>query len=286
MINFEVLFNGIILGSLYGLMSCGYSLIYGVGKVSNLAYGHLYMLSTFLGYLILSNDLGLLVAIPFVVVITIISGIITQYLLEKAEGEHSREIFLSLGIAIILENLLLAYFGGSYRFGPSYIFGTIDIGDIRIATYRVIIFVLSLAMFLALSIIVAKTRLGKSMRAVSQDEDASWLMGVDVGRVKLITGGIAGGLAAAAALLLLPIYPIYPAMGWEYLLVGFAIVILGGMGSINGTLLGGIILGASESLFGYYISAGLRGALYFVTIIIVILIKPEGLFGKKEKGIK
>ncbi|MFW9801763.1 MAG: branched-chain amino acid ABC transporter permease [Candidatus Thorarchaeota archaeon] len=282
MLNLEILFNGIILGSLYGLIGCGFTLIYGVGKIANLAYGHIYMAATYLAYLMIING----IALPVVVLVTagasLAIGVVTQRIIERAEGSHNRELFISLGIAIILENLLLAYFGGMYRFAPDFMYGTIEIGDIVLETYRVVIFALTLIIFIVLSLIIAKTRVGRSMRAISQNEDASWLMGIDVERVKLATGGIAGGLAAIAALLLLPLYPIYPAMGWTYLLVGFAIVILGGMGSVKGTLLAGVVLGAGESLFAYYISTGLRGTIYFITIIIVILIRPEGFFGSKE----
>ncbi len=282
MLDLGILFNGIILGSLYGMIACGFTLIYGVGKVANLAYGHLYMASTYLAYLLVTSGVALVLMAPLTIAATVVMGILTQYIIQRGKGNFNRELFISLGIAIIIENLLLAYFGGTYRFAPNFVYGTIVIGDIVLETYRVIIFALTMIVFLVLSLMVAKTRFGRSMRAVSQKEDASWLMGIDVERVKLTSGGLAGALAATAAILLLPLYPIFPSMGWNYLLVGFAIVILGGMGSILGTLSAGVVLGAGESLFGYYISAGLRGTVYFVAIIIVILIRPQGLFGKKE----
>ncbi len=282
MINLEVLFNGIILGSLYGLMSSGYSLVYGVGKVANLAYGHMVIASIFVSYLTLFQwDLSFWIGAPIAVIAAVLISMGTMVLLERVTDNEQRVIFLSLGLAIILENVLLAIFGGTYRFAPTIITGIVEIGDIRIQLYRIVVFVITISIFVVLSIIVAKTRLGRSMRAVSQSEDAAWLMGIDVKRVKFATSGIAGGLAGLSALLLLPIYSIYPSMGWEYLLIGFAIVILGGLGSLNGTLLGGIILGTTESLFGYYFIPGLRGAVYFVVIIVVLLIRPRGILGKK-----
>lgn len=283
MINLEVLFNGIILGSLYGLMSSGYSLVYGVGKVANLAYGHMVVASIFMAYLTLFQwDLIFWVGAPIAVIIAVLISMGTMVLLERVTDNDQRVIFLSLGIAIILENILLAIFGGTYRFAPTIITGLVEFAGIRIQTYRIVVFVITIAIFIGLSLVVAKTRLGRSMRAVSQSEEASWLMGIDVKRVKFATSGIAGALAGLSAILLLPIYSIYPSMGWDYLLIGFAIVILGGLGSLNGTLLGGIILGTTESLFGYYFIPGLRGAVYFVVIIIVLLIRPRGLLGKKE----
>jgi len=283
LINLEVLFNGIILGCLYGLMSSGYSLVYGVGKVANLAYGHMVIASIFMAYLTLFQwDLLFWVGAPLAVIAAVLISIGTMVLLERVTDNDQRVIFLSLGIAIIIENILLAIFGGTYRFAPTIITGLIEFAGIRIQTYRIVVFVITIAIFVGLSLIVAKTRLGRSMRAVSQSEDASWLMGIDVKRVKFTTSGIAGLLAGLSAILLLPIYSIYPSMGWDYLLIGFAIVILGGLGSLNGTLLGGIILGTTESLFGYYFIPGLRGAVYFVVIIIVLLIRPQGLLGKKE----
>jgi len=282
MINLEVFFNGLILGSLYGLMSGGYSLIYGVGKVSNLAYGHMYIASTFLAYMLYKQFQSLLVVVPVVLFLTFLLGVATQYLLELVSEDHSRVLFLSLGIAIILENLLLAYFGGIYRFSPRYISGLIEFAGIRLDIYRVITFAVTISLYILMSLLVTKTQFGTEMRAVSQNEDASWLMGINVQRVKLLTGGIAAGLAGVAAILLLPIYPIYPAMGWEYLLVGFAIVIVGGLGSLNGTLIAGVILGAAESLFGYYVSSGLRGVFYFSIVVVVLLIRPQGILGKKR----
>jgi len=282
LINLEVLFNGIMLGSLYGLMSSGYSLIYGVGKVSHLGYGHMVISSIFVSYFALFMwDLNILIAAPIAVAASVAISLFTMYLLQRVAQNDQRVIFLSLGMAIVMENLLLAAFGGNYRFAPTVIPGIIEIAGVRIATYRLVVFVITIAIFAILSLLVNRTRVGRSMRAVSQREDASWLMGIDVKRVKMLTAGLAGALAAISGLLLLPIYAIYPAMGWEYLLIGFAIVILGGLGSLNGTLLGGVVLGTAESLFGYYVSSGLRGVLYFVVIIIVLLVRPSGLLGKK-----
>ena len=279
---FEIFFNGIILGSLYGLMSSGYSLVYGVGKVANLAYGHMVIAAIFMSYLTLFQwNLSFFIGAPIAVGVAVLISMGTMVLLERVTDNEQRVIFLSLGLAIILENVLLAYFGGTYRFAPTVISGLVEFGGVRIQLYRIIVFLCTLGIFGGLSLIVAKTRLGRSMRAVSQSEDASWLMGIDVKRVKFATAGIAGLLAGLSALLLLPIYSIYPSMGWEYLLIGFAIVILGGLGSLNGTLLGGIILGTTESLFGFYFIPGLRGVVYFVVIIIMLIIRPRGILGKK-----
>jgi len=283
MINLEILVNGILLGGLYGLMASGFSLIYGVGKVVNLAYGHIFMVAVYMMYLMtVSWKLNFLVAFPLTLLITVFLGIGVQYLLERVALSHLRVLFLSVGLATILENLLLAYFGGVYRFVPSPIPGLIDIGGIRLQTYWVITFASTLLIYVALSAIIASTYLGKSLRAVSQNEEASWLMGIDVRKIKILAGGIASALASIAATFILPIYPICPHMGWTYLLFGFAIVVLGGMGSILGTLMGGVILGMCELLFGYYISSGLRGILFFLTIVIVISIRPEGLLGKRK----
>jgi branched-chain amino acid transport system permease protein len=263
-------------------MSSGYSLVYGVGKVANLAYGHMVIASIFMAYLTLFQwDLSFWVGAPLAVLVAVLISMGTMILLERVTDNEQRVIFLSLGLAIIIENVLLAIFGGTYRFAPTILPGLVEFAGIRIQLYRIVVFVITIAIFVVLSLIVAKTRLGRSMRAVSQSEEASWLMGIDVKRVKFATSGIAGVLAGLSALLLLPIYSIYPSMGWDYLLIGFAIVILGGLGSLNGTLLGGIILGTTESLFGYYFIPGLRGAVYFVVIIIVLLIRPRGIFGKE-----
>lgn len=283
MINLEVLFNGIILGSLYGLMSSGYSLIYGVGKVSNLAYGHIVIASIFVSYMtIFAWGLGFWIGAPVAIIVGVLISLGTMFLLERVTDNVQRVIFLSLGLAIIIENILLALFGGTYRFAPTVIPGIVDFWGVRIGAYRLVVFACTMVIFAAITLIVNKTSVGRSMRAVSQSEDASWLMGIDVKRIKFVTAGLAGMLAALSALLLLPMYSIYPSMGWEYLLIGFAIVILGGLGSLNGTLLGGIILGTTESLFGYYILPGLRGAIYFIVIILVLLIRPSGILGKKE----
>jgi branched-chain amino acid transport system permease protein len=264
-------------------MSSGYSLVYGIGKVANLAYGHMVIAAIFMSYLTLVFwDLNFWIGAPLAVFVAVLISVGTMVLLERVTDDDHRVIFLSLGLAIILENVLLAIFGGTYRFAPTLITGLFEFGGVRIQNYRIVVFAITITIFFVLSAIIAKTRLGRSMRAVSQSEDASWLMGIDVKRVKFATSAIAGILAGLSALLLLPIYSIYPSMGWEYLLIGFAIVILGGLGSLNGTLIGGIILGVTESLFGFYFIPGLRGAVYFVVIIIMLLIRPHGILGKKE----
>jgi branched-chain amino acid transport system permease protein len=193
---FEIFFNGIILGSLYGLMSSGYSLVYGVGKVANLAYGHMVVAAIFMSYLTLFQwNLNFFIGAPIAVAVAVLISMGTMVLLERVTDNEQRVIFVSLGLAIIIENVLLAYFGGTYRFAPTVITGLVEFAGIRVQLYRIIVFVCTLGIFGALSLVVAKTRLGRSMRAVSQSEDASWLMGIDVKRVKFATAGIAGLLA-------------------------------------------------------------------------------------------
>ena len=282
----EQVINGIIIGSMYALIGSGIALIYGTMRVLNLAHGEFYMLGGyFIFFLAVTYGVPSWLAIPVAVFATFILGVLIQrltihYLLEK-EGWLFSTIAVTLGLSIFLQNAALLMFGEQFQSVPYYIDGMIEIGSIRLPLQRLLIFVVAVITIAAMTFILKKTRLGWAIRATSQDRDAAAVVGIPAHRIYLITFGIAGALGAIAAAMLAPIYAINPWSGLPILLKGFVVVILGGLGSFPGAIVGGLFLGVVEAIGVQLTSSEWRDVIAFALMIAVIWWRPWGLFGRK-----
>ncbi|WP_436643116.1 branched-chain amino acid ABC transporter permease [Microbaculum sp. FT89] len=282
----EQIINGIVIGSMYALIGSGIALIYGTMRVLNLAHGEFYMLGGyFVFFLVVTYGVPAYLAIPVAVLMTFLLGAIIQrltifYLLAR-EGWAFSTIAVTLGLSIFLQNAALLLFGEQFQSVPYYLQGVIEFAGIRLPVQRLLIIVVALVTIGAMTFVLKKTRLGWAIRATSQDLDASAVVGIPAQRIYMITFGLAAALGAVAAAMLAPIYAINPWSGLPILLKGFVVVILGGLGSFPGAIAGGLILGVVEAIGVQLTSSEWRDVIAFTLMILVVWIRPWGLFGQK-----
>ncbi|TFB77297.1 branched-chain amino acid ABC transporter permease [Cryobacterium glaciale] len=282
MTTIQILVSGVLIGGVYALLAVGITLVLGVMKIVNFAQGELLMVGMYLT-LLLHTVLGLhpYVAFPIVVVALfgLGAGIHFGLLRWVVDRGHTQQIVLTLGIGIVLQSAALMIFGGSFQSLQIEPFrgGSIVIGSISIGTTRLAAFVVAGIATIALLFLLDRTLTGKAMRATAMDRDAATLMGIPVQRVYLITMGIGSALAGAAGVMLMPIYPVYPTVGVNILLIGFVVVVLGGLGSVAGAFLGGIIIGVVEALAGFWLGAAMSQIVVFALFIVILLVRPQGI---------
>lgn len=279
----HVLVIGILLGGIYGLVSIGLNLIFGVIRIVNFAHGELVMLGMYGAYFAYATmGLDPYVAVFLVVPALFIVGVIVHRLvLQPLHAESSMQIFATFALLIIFQNVVLALTRGEGYSVASRVAGvTIGISDVRLTLTRLVILVAVTATAVALHLFLKRTLIGKSIRAVTQDRQAARLMGINVERTFTITFGIGAALAGLAGVLLAPIYTLSPGIGGNFILAAFAVVVLGGLGSVAGAYFGGMIVGLVEAFAGYYIDPELKQAIWFVIFLTVLVIRPTGLFGQ------
>lgn len=280
--------NGLQLGSIYALVALGYTMVYGIAKLINFAHGDIIMVGAYFA-LLMFNFLGfnLIATIIGIVLLCALLGVVIERVAYKPLRNSSRMSVLitAIGVSFLLENLFLLIFSSTPRPFPnrfpqnSFVFGKIQISYLSMFTI-VITFIIMIFLYL----FVNKTKLGKAMRAVSQDTGASQLMGININTTISITFFIGSGLAAIASIMYSSTYPlINPYMGSMLGIKAFVAAVLGGIGVIPGAMLGGIIMGITESLVKGYISSSMADAFVFIILILVLLIKPSGILGQNVK---
>lgn len=279
----HVLVVGILLGGIYAVVSIGLNLIFGVIRVVNFAHGELVMLGMYGAFLAYST-LGLdpYVSILLVVPALFVFGLVIQRLvIEPLQAESMMQMFATFALLTILQNVVLAITRGEGYSVPTKVAAAgLQLGDIRITATRLIILVAVTTIAVLLHLFLQRTLLGKSIRAVTQDRQAARLMGINVERTFMVTFGIGAALAGLAGALIAPIYTLAPAIGGNFILAAFAVVVLGGLGSVAGAYFGGMIVGIVEAFAGYYIDPELKQAIWFLIFLAVLIVRPTGLFGQ------
>jgi branched-chain amino acid transport system permease protein len=277
--------NGIATGAVYALVALGLTLIYGVLHIVNFAHGSLLMLALY-GVYFLYTLLGIdpYLALPIVVPAMFVLG----YALQRtviATASHGREdniLLVTLGLSIVIDNLALYLWSADTRtINPSYAFDTVDLGVAFIAVPKLVSFTGALLVTALLWLLIQRTDLGKAIRAVSRERQGARLVGIDVEHIFAMSFGIGIACVGAAACLLLPSYYAHPGVGESFVVVAFTIVVLGGMGSFVGALIGGFIIGLTESLGGLFLGENLGRIGVFVIFIAILLFRPTGLFGQR-----
>jgi branched-chain amino acid transport system permease protein len=285
----NMLFNGTLNGAVFSLIALGYSLVYGVGKIMNLAHGAYFMLT---GYLLLwgnrlifgSTFISVIFALVFV---TVIGGLTYVLLIEPLQDSHVGVVLITFALAFMIEQIISIVSGTTSASIKDFIIfkGSTEILGYGVLNQFIFFIMISLVIVSLFALFINKSKLGKSIRAVSQDREAATLMGINANRVLFYTVMISAFLAAIAAFLYLPGAALSgPTMGWEYLTTSFAVVILGGMGSLIGSIVGGYIMGFITSFTNVFVPNGAAWAhiVPIIVIVIVLIIRPRGLFGKKE----
>ncbi|MEE3486537.1 MAG: branched-chain amino acid ABC transporter permease [Bulleidia sp.] len=280
------LISGLSLGSVYAIIALGYSMVYGIAKMLNFAHGDIIMIGAYAAFFMLSAGLGTLPAILFSVVICLVLGVLIERLAYKPLRQASSlsVLITAIGVSYFLENAAQLAWGSDSKFFPQTAMpeGGITIGSLTISWLSIITLVSCIVIMLVLSWFINNTNTGRAMRACAEDKGAATLMGINVDRIISITFAIGSGLAAIAAILLASTYPvIYPTMGSMPGIKAFTAAVLGGIGSIPGAFVGGLLLGVIENLSKAYISQQLSDAIVFGVLIVILLIKPAGLLGRK-----
>ncbi len=278
------LINGIHVGSIYALVALGYSMVYGIVKLINFAHGDIIMVGAYIAWLTISSLgmpvwAGIIAAILFCTLL----GVVVEKVAYKPLRNSARISLLitAIGISLLLENLAQMIFGADSKTFPNFITGGIMLGDRKISLTTIITIVVSIVLMIALTFLVNKTKMGKAMRAVSEDTDAARLMGINVDRTISFTFALGSALAAVAALLYCCAYPtVNSTMGYLLGLKAFVAAVLGGIGSIPGAVIGGFAIGIAEALTKGYISSSFADAIVFGILIVTLLIKPTGILGK------
>jgi branched-chain amino acid transport system permease protein len=277
--------NGLMTGAVYALVALGLTLIYGVLHIINFAHGALLTAAMFAAFFA-NRWLGL---DPYVAAFVITPLFFCLgYALQRfvigpaAHGEDRNILLVTLGLAVVIENALLYVFRADTRtLDLPYGFDTIQVGPAFIALPRAIAFVAVIAVTLALWLLMRFTDTGKAIRAVAKEKLGAELAGIDVGHVYAVTFGLGTACLAVAACLLIPSYYVNPSAGNAFVLIAFTIVVLGGMGSVAGALVGGLVVGVVESLSGLWLGESLGQIGIFVMFILVLLLRPSGLFGER-----
>ena len=278
----NILAVGLLLGGIYSLVSVGLNLIFGVIRIVNFAQGEFVMLGmygAFAAQLALGLDPYLAVALV-VPALFALGAAVYWVILRPLQNEPMMQIFATFGLLMLLQNTILALTGGA-GYSTNSILSTVSvsIGPVQVSLVRLIVLCAATLVAAGLGWFLKTTLAGKAIRAVAQDRQAARLMGIDVERMFMVSFGAGAALAGLAGCLLAPLYTVSPQIGVNFIMPAFAVVVLGGLGSVLGAWAGGFIVGLTEAIAGYYLDPALKHAVLFMVFIIVLIVRPAGLFG-------
>jgi len=288
----QQLVNGLTLGSTYSLVALGYTLIMGVLNIINMAHGEVFMFGAFVGlFLVNYLKVNIFVAMAGAMVASALLGILLEMLalrpLRRRAVSDLAPLISTIGVSIFLENLALKIFGPqSQAFPAGALSGVqLQLGPIRITLVQIVILGISFGLMFVLRFWLSKTRVGKAIRTTAESIETANLLGINTNKIILLTVALASALGGIAGVLVgLSINAVEPTMGLSMGLKGLAVLILGGMGNITGAMLGGLILGIAEVFTVAYGASSYRDAVAFGIIILILFIRPQGLFGKRQGG--
>ena len=282
----QTLISGLSLGSIYALIALGYTMVYGIAKMLNFAHGDIIMVGAYTVITsVLTLNLPPAVAILVSILVCVVLGVTIEFLAYRPlrQAPPLSVLITAIGVSYLLQNLALLIFGSEQKATPTiFKLPTIELGGVYIDGITLITLVVTAIIMICLTLFIGKTRMGKAMRAVSEDKGAAELMGISVNRTITITFAIGSALAAVAALFygMSYIY-IRPTTGSMPGIKAFTAAVFGGIGSIPGAMLGGILMGIIEQLSKTYISTLWSDAIVFGVLVLVLVVKPTGLLGKK-----
>jgi branched-chain amino acid transport system permease protein len=290
----QQLVNGLSLGSIYALIALGYTMVYGVLRLINFAHGDVYMVGAYVGYYLSRRLRGdepsifsaLLVMLGAMLACALLGIVIERFAYRPVRREARLTLLITaIGVSLLIENLAQLVFGPYPKFFPSLApRADFVLEGVRVTSEQITVIAVSFLLMILLRFFILKTRTGKAMRAVSFSLDASRLMGISTDRIIAITFALGSALAAAAGVLIgMQIPKIDPLMGIPYGLKAFVAAVLGGIGSIPGAVLGGLLIGTSEVMVVGYLSSTYRDAIAFGILILVLLLRPQGLLGRVQK---
>jgi branched-chain amino acid transport system permease protein len=278
--------NGIVMGVIHAISAIGVSLIVGIMKVVNFAHGELYIFAGYFSYH-LSVSLGLppLLAMPLSVFLIFLFGLLMERtLIRPTYGDEMYSLIITFVLSIVLQNAALLIFGPYPNKPPNLLSGATNIlGLFHYGNQRLLSFGISIGILLSIFYLIKRTWFGKSIRAISQDRTMASLVGVNHLRSNMVSFGLGAALAGTAGVLIAPIFPVTPTGSSAISLTAFVVVVLGGMGSLKGCVVGGLVLGILENMGAAYISTMYRHIFGFIVLILVLVFRPWGLFGQRTQ---
>jgi branched-chain amino acid transport system permease protein len=294
--------NGVTLGSVYALIALGYSLVYGILKLLNFAHGDFFMIGAFIGYGVLTMFGGAVnptIPIPLLIVLMFLAAMCGCALLGTAierfayrplrNAPRIAPLISALGVSFFLQNSALLLFTGNFRSYDTFslydgrLFLPLSAGPLNISPVRILVITSAFGLMIGLTLFVGRTQLGRAMRATAYDREAAAMMGIDVDRVIVVTFLIGSALAGAAGVMVgLVFQRVFHTMGFIAGLKGFAAAVVGGIGSIPGAMVGGLVIGLAESFSIAYVSSTFSDLIVFAILILVMLVRPTGLLGKAD----
>jgi branched-chain amino acid transport system permease protein len=272
------------MGGVYALIGIGLTMIFGVMQVINFAHGELVMVGMYLAWLAFTK----LHVDPFVSIILTaplmfgLGAFVQRVFIQRVLGDAAEnQILLTIGLGLLLSNAAMMLFTSDYQLlTTSYSSATFAWGPLSVSQPLLLAFVITALIAAALYWFLMRTDTGQAIRATAQDREAAQLMGIDVSRMSILAFGIGAALAGIAGSLIAPTYYIFPQVGYAFTLKSFVIVVMGGMGSVIGATVGGVLVGVTESLAALYLNSGLKECVVFVAFLLLLLFRPSGLLGK------
>ena len=281
------LVNGLVLGATYALLGIGLTLIFGIMRVVNFAHGELYALGAYMAFAVVTIlKLNFFYALIIAGAVGFTFGAVVEYVLLRRRNLASIDevMLIMIGAMIIMQNTELLIWGGVAKVVPSpFSQDPLVFGEVSVSPIRLFVLVTAVLLLVVFYFMIERSRLGMAMRATFQDRDAARIVGVNVSRIYTLTFALGSGMAAIAGALLSPIFVVSPTMGDLSSLKAFAIVILGGLGNLGGAAIGGFALALIEEFGAGYVSTAYRDALGFLVILLVMVVRPSGLFSAKER---
>jgi len=279
----QLLINGLLLGGAYAIISISLTLIFGVVRVVNFAHGELLMVGLYATWLITSHT-GLhpyATVIPVAILLFAIGALMQRFVIQPLlTAEPHIQIFATVGVSTALLNLALMMFGADVRTVDAKVgAAAFQVGPISIVTGQLVTFVVAIIVAVGVYLLLQRTFVGRGFRALAQNRSAAALMGVNVNKTYVLVFGLGAALLGLAATLLAVQYPVFPTVGQYFVLTAFVVVVLGGLGSLPGAVVGSLFIGLIDSLAGYYVGSDLKEVVYFVIFLVILTLRPTGLFG-------
>lgn len=279
----QILIYGAVSSAIYAMLAVGFTLIFGVARILNLAHGAFYALGAYAAYVLTSLlKVPLFLAAPIAVLVVACFGVVMErFLVRPLRQSQLAVLMITLAVSLAVEQALFIIFGSEYRNVPSFVAEKITLGGVDISGQRLLALVAGVLVLLILWLFIQRTRLGAAILAVSQDPEAAQYMGIPTNRIFSIVMAISAGTAALAGVLVSPFLTVQPTMGLLPMVKAFAIVIVGGLGSIPGSIIASLILGYSETIVAYLVSTSWTELVSLVAVVITLIIRPSGILGRR-----
>jgi branched-chain amino acid transport system permease protein len=282
----QTLSNGLMIGGLYALVGMGLAIIFGTMRIVNFAHGQFMMVGMYATYSLFQVfHIDPYFSIPITFLITFALGYIVfkTSILKVIHTGDMNQILLTAGIGMMLTNLAqMKYSSDQLQLNLSYAYKSVKIGGVQLNIPYLISFIIALVITLILFWFIMKTETGRALRAISQNQASSHLMGINVKKVSALVFSLGIALAGVAGTLLLPVYHVNPTVGDAFTLIAFVVVVLGGMGSIIGSAVGGLVIGVAQSTSAFYLGGSYGDVITYVIFLLILLLKPSGLLGRSK----